>query len=105
MSRFEANGVLHALGGFSGGLTLYVKEGVSSYEYNLFEITRTLIKAETKPPAGKVEIEGETSYVERNPERHLKVVLKGDGTEVASGVVPVSAPLIFTVSDCLDFGI
>jgi hypothetical protein len=62
MSRFEANGVLHALGGFSGGLTFYVKERVLSYEYNLFEITRTLIKAETKLPAGKVKIEVETSY-------------------------------------------
>jgi hypothetical protein len=67
MSRFEANGVLHALGGFSGGLTFYVKERVLSYEYNLFEITRTLIKAETKLPAGKVKIEVETSYVERKP--------------------------------------
>jgi len=105
MSRFEANGVLHALGGFSGGLTLYVKEGVSSYEYNLFEITRTLIKAETKLPAGKVKIEVETSYVERKPAGPLKVVLKVNGTEVASGVVPVSAPLIFTANDCLDFGI
>ncbi len=35
----------------------------------------------------------------------LKVVLKVNGNEVASGVVPVSAPLIFTANDCLDFGI
>jgi hypothetical protein len=32
-------------------------------------------------------------------------VLKVDGREVASGVVPVSAPLLFTANDCLDFGI
>ena len=37
----NANGVIYALGGFSGGLTLYVKDGVLSYEYNLFEIQRT----------------------------------------------------------------
>jgi hypothetical protein len=35
----NANGVLYALGGFSGGLALYVKDGVLSYEYNLFELT------------------------------------------------------------------
>jgi hypothetical protein len=87
------NVVLYALGGFSGGLTLYVKEGVLSYEYNLFEITRTLMKAETKLPAGKVKIEVETSYVERKPAGPLEVVLKVNGTEVASGVVLVSAPL------------
>ena len=99
------NGVIYALGGFSGGLTLYVKDGTLSYEYNLFEIQRTLIKAKDKMPAGKVKIEVETSYVERKPAGPLKVVLKVNGKEVASGVVPVSAPLIFTANDCLDFGI
>ena len=99
------NGVIYALGGFSGGLTLYVKDGTLSYEYNLFEIQRTLIKAKDKLPTGKVKIEVETSYVERKPAGPLKVVLKVNGKEVASGVVPVSAPLIFTANDCLDFGI
>ena len=99
------NGVIYALGGFSGGLTLYVKDGTLSYEYNLFEIQRTLIKAKDRLPTGKVKIEVETSYVERRPAGPLKVVLKVNGKEVASGVVPVSAPLIFTANDCLDFGI
>ena len=34
----NANGVLYALAGFSGGLTCYVKDGILSYEFNLFEI-------------------------------------------------------------------
>ncbi|MGW8229383.1 MAG: arylsulfatase, partial [Gammaproteobacteria bacterium] len=34
----NANGVIYALGGFSGGLALYARDGVLSYEYNLFEI-------------------------------------------------------------------
>ena len=101
----NANGVLYALGGFSGGLALYVKDGVLSYEYNLFEIMRTQIKAKRNLPIGKVKIEVQTTYVERKPAGPLKVVLKVDGSEVASGVVPVSAPLIFTANDCLDFGI
>jgi arylsulfatase len=102
----NANGVLYALGGFSGGLTTYVKEGTLSYEYNLFEITRTDIKARDKLPVGKVKIEVETSYVDAEPKPAgpLKVVLKVNGKEVASGVVPVSAPLAFTANDCLDFG-
>ena len=101
----NSNGVIYALGGFSGGLTLYVKDGVLSYEYNLFEITRTHIKAKDKLPVGKVKIEVETSYIERKPAGPLKVVLKVGGKEVASGVVPVSAPFGFTANDCLDFGI
>jgi hypothetical protein len=97
--------VIYALGAFSGGLTLYVKDGVLSYEYNLFEIQRTHIKAKNKLTAGKHKIEVETTYAERKPAGPLKVVLKVNGKEVASGVVPVSAPLGFTANDALDFGI
>src|SRR6516165_9804749 len=56
----KANGVLYALGAFSGGLTCYVKDGVLCYEYNLFEIQRTQIKAKDKLPVGKVKIEVES---------------------------------------------
>jgi len=101
----NANGVIYALGGFSGGLTCYVKDGILSYEYNLFMIRRTKIKAKAKLPVGKVRIQVETTYVERKVAGPLKVVLKVNGREVASGVVPVSAPLIFTANDCLDFGV
>ncbi len=101
----DANGVLYALGGFSGGLTCYVKDGVLSYEYNLFEIQRTDIKARDKLPAGKTKIEVETTYVEPKPAGPLKIVMKVNGREVAAGTVPVSAPLVFTANDCLDFGI
>jgi hypothetical protein len=101
----NANGVLYSLGGFSGGLATYVKDGTLSYEYNLFEIMRTNIKAKEKLPTGKVTIEVETSYVEPKPAGPLRVVLKVNGKEVGSGVVPVSAPLMFTANDCLDFGI
>ena len=66
---------------------------------------RTDIKAKEKLPTGKVKIEVETSYVEPKPAGPLKIVLKVNGNEVASGVVPVSAPLMFTANDCLDFGI
>ncbi|WP_346839947.1 hypothetical protein [Microbulbifer sp. SAOS-129_SWC] len=101
----KANGVIYALGGFSGGLALYVKDGVLSYEYNLFEIQRTHIKDQNKLPVGKTKIEVETQYVERKPAGPLKVVLKVNGREVASGRVPVSAPLGFTANDALDFGV
>ena len=101
----NANGVIYALGGFSGGLSLYVKDGILSYEYNLFEITRTHIRASEKLPAGKLKIEVETRYVERRPTGPLKVVIKVNGRQVATGVVPMSAPLGFTANDALDFGI
>jgi arylsulfatase len=100
----NANGVLYALGWFSGELAAYVQDGTLSYEYNLFEIQRTQIKATEKLPAGKAKIEILTSYVEAKPAGPLKIVMKVNGREVASGVVPVSAPLLFTANDCLDIG-
>jgi len=52
-----------------------------------------------------VEIQVETTYVEPRPAGPLKVVLKVNGKQVASGVVPISAPLTFTANDALDFGV
>jgi arylsulfatase A-like enzyme len=98
------NGVLYALGGFSGGLALYVMDGTLSYEYNLFEIARTQIKANDKLPTGRVKIEVETKYAVKRPAGPLDVSLKVNGVEVAKGTVPVSAPLAFTANDCLDIG-
>ena len=63
----DANGVLYALGAFSGGLSLYVQDGVLSYEYNLFEMQRTHIRAKDKLPTGKVKIEVETRYAVKKP--------------------------------------
>jgi len=99
-----ATGVIYALGGFSGGLSLYVKDGVLSYEYNLFEIARTQIKAKGKLPTGKVKIEVTTKYAVKKPAGPLDVTLMVNGQEVAKGQVPVSAPLGFTANDCLDIG-
>jgi len=100
----DASGVIYALGGFSAGLSLYVKNGVLSYEYNLFELQRTQIKAKGKLPGGKVKIEVVTRYAEKRAAGPLDVVVNVDGKEVAKGRVPVSAPLGFTANDCFDIG-
>ncbi len=100
----RATGVLYKLGGAGGGLTCFLADGVLTYEYNLFLIQRTTIASGDPIPAGDVTIEIETSYVEPRPGGPLNVVLRVDGTEVGSGTVPVSAPLLFSANDCLDIG-
>ena len=100
----SANGVLYALGAFSAGLTCYVKDGTLCYEYNLFEIQRTNIRAREKLPAGKVRIEVETAYAVLKPAGPLNVTMRVNGKVVAEGKVPVSAPLLFTANDCFDIG-
>ena len=100
----NANGVLYALGGFSGGLSLYVVDGYLTYEYNLFEIDRTHIKSKTKLPTGKVKIEVVSRLAAPKRGSPLDVTLMVNGKEVAKGRVPVTAAVAFTANDALDFG-
>jgi arylsulfatase len=101
----NANGVLYKLGANSGGLTCFVEDGVLCYEYNLFIIQRTKIRAKQKLPVGKVKIEVETAYTVPKPGGPLNITMKVNGEVVATGQVPISAPLLFTANDCLDIGI
>ncbi len=100
----NANGVLYALGGFSAGLSCYVLNGVLCYEYNLFIVQRTQIRAKDKLPTGKVKIEVETKYAVPKPAGPLDITMKVNGNVIAKGQVPISAPLLFTANDCLDIG-
>jgi len=100
----NANGVLYALGAFSGGLTCYLLDGRLCYEYNLFMIQRTKLQAKDKLPAGKVLIEVESRLVEPKPGAPLNVTLRVNGRSVAEGRVPLTVPNYFTTNDCLDLG-
>ncbi|MCY4727063.1 arylsulfatase [Nocardioides sp. STR2] len=100
----SANGVLYALGGAGGGLTCYLDDGYLCYEYNCFILMRTKIRSGQRLTAGRHRVEVRTEYAEVRPGGPLDVTLTVDGDEVASGVVPVSAPLLFTANDCLDIG-
>ena len=99
----NANGVLYALAGFSGGVTCYVKDGILSYEFNLFEITRTKIKAKDKLPVGKVKVEVESKLAGAigGP---MNVTLKVNGAVVAQGQVPAAMSLHFTSNATFDIG-
>ena len=103
----DANGVLYKLGGFAGGLTCFVENGILCYEYNLFEIQRTKIRAQEALPAGEATIEIETSLVDpkQPPRGPLNVAMKVNGDIVAEGTVPISCPIAFSATECLDIGI
>ncbi len=103
----DANGVLYKLGGFSAGLTCFVENGILCYEYNLFEIQRTKIRAQEALAFGEAKIQIETTLVEPNqlPRGPLKVAMKVNGDVVAEGIVPISTPIAFTATECLDIGI
>ncbi|MGK9286662.1 arylsulfatase [Sinorhizobium meliloti] len=100
----DSQGVLYALGAFSGGVALWVENGKLTYEYNLFEIERTRLESSEPLPSGKVNIEVETRKAGSNHAAPLDVVIRVNGKEVAKGRVPRSAPLAFTANDAFDVG-
>ncbi|UJA20516.1 arylsulfatase [Thermoleophilia bacterium SCSIO 60948] len=100
-----AEGVLYALGGSGGGLTCFLDDGHLCFEYNLFIVQRTKIRSERRLAAGPARIEVSTEYADGvAPGGALRIELSVDGEQFATGVVPVSAPLLFSANDCLDIG-
>ena len=99
----KANGVLYALAGFSGGLTCYIKDNVLIYEFNLFTVRRTKIRASKPLPAGKARIEIESELVDKigGP---IDVRLKVNGETVGEGRVPNGMSLHFTSNATFDIG-
>ncbi len=59
------------------------------------------------PPAGEAKIEIETNLVDpkQPPRGPLNVTMKVNGDVVAEGTVPVSCPIAFSATECLDIGI
>jgi arylsulfatase len=102
-SPADANGVLYALSGFSGGVTCYVKDGILSYEFNLFEVQRTKVKASKKLPVGKCKIEVESRLVDKigGP---MNITLRINGEEVGKGNVPAAMSLHFGSNATFDIG-
>ena len=101
-----ASGVLYALGGIAGGITLYLEGGVLSYEYNTFQLWRSKLRSSgtSLAPGSAVRIVVETTMSSADRAAPAEVVLRVDGEEVARGTVEVTAPLGFTATETLDIG-
>jgi arylsulfatase len=98
-----ANGVLYALAGFSGGVTCYVRDGTLCYEFNLFEITRTKLRASKPLPVGRVKVEVESRLAAKigGP---MDVALRVNGEVVGQAQVPAAMSLHFTSNATFDIG-
>lgn len=100
----SASGVLYKLGQGSGGLTLFLDEGILRYEYNLFMMDRTKIASTVPLSAGAHTITVRTQRHSAALNSGLDIVLAVDGVEVATGIVPLLAGIGFSANDGLDVG-
>lgn len=99
----QASGVLYALGGSSGGVTLYLDRGTLTYEYNMLIIERTRLRSANPIAPGKHEIE--VAETIPKPGAPAEIVIKVDGQEAVRGTVRRTVPGAFTASETFDVGV
>ena len=99
-----ANGVVYALGGMSGGVSLFLEKGHLVYEYNSLSVKRKQIRPEKPLKLGKNNILVQTRFLTNKRGGPIEVTLSIDGKEVAKGTVELSIPSAFTASETFDIG-
>ena len=100
----NASGVIYKLGANSGGLTLFMDQGILTYEYNLFIVERTKLRSDQPLPAGRHKLEVVTEHTDDNPRGSLSIKVSLNDTQLMEGIVPRVAAALFTANDCLDVG-
>ena len=100
----NANGVLFSLGGVGAGISLYVIDGVLTYEYNSFSLTRTKIRTKEKLPVGRDSIEVQLKMTSTKRAGPADVFLRVNGKDVAHGTVPMTAPIFFSATGTFNVG-
>lgn len=98
----KTNGVLYAVGGSSGGVTLYMKNGHLVYLYNMLILEQFEARSVQAIPAGKHKIEVITSIA--GPGKPGTATLLVDGAEVAKTELKRTVPAAFTASESFDVG-
>jgi len=101
----NASGVLYALGGFSGGLTLFMDEGFLVYEYNMLIIDRYQARSSAPIAPGTHVITVDTRFDSPQPMAPAMVTLNLDGNEVGKVVVARTVPAAFTASETFGVGV
>jgi arylsulfatase len=99
----NASGVLYAVGGASGGLTLYLDAGHLVYEYNMMIIEQYGARSEAPLGAGRHEIVVDT--VIEKPGAAGTVSLIVDGQEVGRADLARTVPAAFTATETFDVGV
>ncbi len=102
-TKENSSGVLYALGGAGGGLSLYMEDGHLIYLYNMMIIEQYTGKTAEPLAAGKHEIEINTTI--SGPGKPGTVVVTVDGEKSFEVALKYTVALAFTASETLDFGV
>ena len=98
----NANGVLYALGGAGGGLTLYMNHGHLVYLYNMMIIEQYTARSAEPIAPGKHKIEVVTEIT--GPGQGGTATLFVDGKEVGQAELKRTVPAAFSATETFDVG-
>ncbi len=98
----NASGVLYALGGAGGGVTLYMDKGHLVYLYNMMIIEQYTARTAEPIPAGRHKIEVITEIA--GPGKEGSAVLLVDGKEGGKAELKRTVPAAFSASETFDVG-
>jgi arylsulfatase len=98
----NASGVLYALGGSGGGVTLYMDQGRLVYLYNMMIIEQYSARSAEPLAAGKHKIEIITTIT--GPAKPGTVSLLVDGKEAGRADLKRTVPAAFSASETFDVG-
>lgn len=101
----NASGVLYALGGFSGGLTVFMDAGFLVYEYNMMIIDRFQARSAAPITPGDHVVTVDTKFESSKPMAPAMVTLGVDGHEVGKVAVARTVPVAFTASETFGVGV
>ncbi len=99
----NASGVLYALGGAGGGVTLYMDQGHLVYLYNMMIIEQYAARSASPIAPGKHKIEVITSIAA--PGKEGSATLLVDGKEVGRAELQRTVPAAFSASETFDVGV
>jgi arylsulfatase len=100
----DGSGVIVAQGGAFGGWSLYLHEGRLAYCYNTFGVQRFKVYGADPLPAGEHQVRMEFAYDGGGLGKGGDVTLFLDGTEVGSGRVEMTVPMVFSADETTDVG-
>jgi len=97
-------GVIIAMGGITGGFSLYCKNGKLKYCYNFFGLQSYVIEGKDAIPAGQHQVRMEFAYDGGGVAKGGDVTLYLDGKECGQGRVERTEPQLFSADETCDIG-
>jgi arylsulfatase A-like enzyme len=99
-----AEGVIVALGGITGGWSLYAKGGRLKYCYNFFGLHQYYVEGNSRIPAGTHQVRMEFAYDGGGVAKGGGVTLYIDGKAVGTGRIDQTEPILFSADETCDVG-